>query len=97
MTLSLIRKPSSWIPIALSLAMLVLESFYLLNILHADPTGDEGLGAHLFQLWLPLEAIIVMYFSVKWLPKERKEAFPIFIIQIILVIAVCTPVFYFRW
>jgi hypothetical protein len=87
---SLIKKPSAWIPIVLSLVMLTVIDLYLANILHTNPTGDEGLGAHLFQIWLPLEVIMIIFFSVKWL-KASKQAL------LILVIAVCAPVFYFRW
>jgi len=97
MTSSLIKKPSAWFPILLSYAMLLILVLYLTNILHPDPTGDEGLGAHLFQIWLPLEIIMILYFSAKWLFKEFKQALPIFLTQIILVIAVCTPVFLFHW
>jgi len=56
---------------------------------------DEGTPAHLFQIWLSLEMIMILFFAVKWLPQKPKQASFIFLIQIIAVLAVCFPVFYF--
>lgn len=92
-----IKKVSAWIPIILSLIMLVILGMYLTGVLLPDPTGDEGLGAHLFQIWLVLEAVMIPFFAVKWLPKAPKQALLIIVVQVALVIAVCAPVFYFNW
>ncbi len=97
MKISLIKKPGAWIPIVLSFIMLIVLGMYLTGVLPPDPTGDEGLGAHLFQIWLVLEALMILFFAVKWFSKSPKQAFLILITQIALVLAVCAPVFYFNW
>ncbi|MDO8522455.1 MAG: hypothetical protein Q7S08_04185 [bacterium] len=101
------KKPSAWIPIALSLAMLT----FILTLLaiqgvptpSADGTcigtcgrqnKDEGVGAHLFQLWLVLEVLMIPFFAVKWLPRAPKQTLAVLAIQIIAVLATCFPVFY---
>lgn len=95
---SLLRKTSAWLPIALSLAMLA----FLLILLgvHGLPTPDEnkdeGVAAHLFQLWLFVEAAMLAVFAVKWLPREPKPALIILVIQILAVALACFPVFYFQ-
>jgi len=77
--------------------MLAAIWMYLVKIIPPDPTGDEGVGAHLFQFWLVLETVMIPFFAIRWLPKAGKQALPILAIQIILVFIVCAPVFYFHW
>ena len=83
---------------ALSLAMLV----FLLTLLsmHGVPTPeenkDEGVAAHLFQLWLVLEAVMIPFFALRWLPQAPKDAALVLLLQIAAVIAPVAPVFYFH-
>ena len=94
--ISIIKKPSAWIPIALSLVVLaaMLISFALFGPPVRQP--DEGTGAHLFQIWLVLEVFMVGFFAIKWLPQKPKPAFLVLVIQIVAVLAACAPVFYFK-
>ena len=91
---SIIKNPSAWIPIALSLA--VLASMLIYIGIAGAPTRqpDEGTAAHLFQIWLVLEALMVGFFAVKWLPQMPKQALLVLVIQIVAVLAACAPVFY---
>ncbi len=43
---------------------------------------DEGIGAHLFQLWLVLEPLMVGFFAVTWLPRAPAQALFIMVLQI---------------
>jgi hypothetical protein len=92
MAMSLIKRPSAWIPIALSLMWVAFWIFYLVMFGPPRPEPDEGTAAHLFQLWLVLEALLLLYFTIRWLPPRPKQALPILILQIALVIVVCAPV-----
>jgi hypothetical protein len=57
----LIKKPSAWLPILLSLGMLALIACVWATAgLAREP--DEGTPAHIFQLWLALEAILIAFF-----------------------------------
>ena len=95
---SLLKKPSAWVPIALSLAMLVFIFSYIaiVGISAPDQNADEGVAAHLFQLWLVLEVLMVSFFAIKWLSQRPKEALFVLAIQIIAVLAACAPVFIFE-
>ncbi|MDO8521419.1 MAG: hypothetical protein Q7S52_04850 [bacterium] len=96
--ISILKKPSAWIPIALSLAMLA----FLVTLLsmHGIPTSDEnkdeGVAAHLFQLWLVLEAVMIPYFAVRWLAQAPKDASLVLALQIALVLLAAAPVFYLQ-
>jgi len=93
----LIKKPSAWIPIALSIVMLSVIGLYLTNVLPPDPTGDEGVGAHLFQIWLMLEVIFIPIFVIINITKNLRQTLLTLVIQVLLVLVVCAPVFYFKW
>ncbi len=91
-----IKNPSAWIPVALSLAMLafILSILSMYGIPTPDPNADEGVGAHLFQIWLVLEVLMIGFFAVKWLPQMPKQALFVLTLQILAVLAACFPVFY---
>ncbi len=92
----ILKRPSAWIPIALALA--VLASMLVTLALSGPPVpqADEGVGAHLFQIWLVFEVFSIVFFALKWLPQHPKQAFFILAIQIIAVVAACVPVFMLR-
>ena len=90
---SLIKKPTAWIPLALSLVMIVIFLGYFFSAGVPKPETDEGTGAHLFQIWLLLEIILIPLFAIKWLPREPKHAWPILALQLILALLVMAPVF----
>ena len=92
---SLIKKPSAWIPIVIPLI------FFAYLVIHIAIFGivreaDEGTGAHLFQLWLVLEPLMVGFFAVKWFPRAPKQALLILALQIAAALLACAPVFYFK-
>ena len=91
---SLLKKPSAWVPVVLSLAMLtfILTLLAMHGVPAPQPDADEGTAAHLFQIWLVLEVLMVTFFAAKWLPKTPKEALVVLAIQISAVLAACAPV-----
>ena len=58
------------------------------------PQSDEGTEAHLFQLWLLTEVIVVGFFAAKWFTKAPKQAAMILVFQVLLILAACAPVIY---
>ena len=93
---SLLKKPSAWVPVALSLGVLAAMLFCIAVFGVPAHEKDEGVGAHLFQMWLVVEAVMIAFFAIKWLPQKPKQAISILAIQTIAVLAACFPVFYFR-
>ena len=93
---SIIKKPSAWIPIVLSLAVLAMMLIYIAISGPPVHQADEGTGAHLFQIWLVLEMLTIAFFAISWLPRAPKQTLIILAIQIIVALAACAPVFYFN-
>jgi hypothetical protein len=91
---SIIKRPSAWIPIAMSLIVLAmfLIGIAMFGAPHREP--DEGTGAHLFQIWLALEVLTVAFFAIKWLPQAPKQAAFVLAIQIVAALAACAPVYF---
>jgi len=58
--------------------------------------GDEGPVAHLFQIWLVLEVVMVSFFAIRWLPQSFRSALPVLALQIAAVAIACAPVAYFH-
>ncbi|OGG55803.1 hypothetical protein A3D71_00705 [Candidatus Kaiserbacteria bacterium RIFCSPHIGHO2_02_FULL_55_20] len=84
----LLKRPAAWIPIALSLGMLAFILIYIATYGISPPTpdADEGTPAHLFQLWLVLEALMIVFFAIKWLSRNLKEALKVLALQIAAVL-----------
>ena len=93
--ISTLKRPSAWIPIAMSLAILamVIANIGIFGVVNG---ADEGAAAHIFQIWLVLEILMVAFFAIKWLPKRPKGTLFVLAIQIVAVLAACAPVFYFK-
>ncbi len=73
---------SAWIPLATSLFLI------LLGVRHAALYGlvreaDEGTEAHLFQILMPLQALVIAYFAVTWLPRSPRLALGILAAQVL--------------
>jgi len=76
----LLRTPAAWLPIVMSLASL------LLVVVHVATHGigreaDEGTAAHLYQLLMAGQMLIVLYFAVRWLPRAPKQAMLVLVLQ----------------
>ena len=70
---SLIKQPSAWLPLAMSLAALtlVLGHAAVYGIVHES---DEGAAAHVWQILMAAQLPIVAYFLLKWLPRRPGES-----------------------
>ena len=93
--ISIIKKPSAWIPIAIPLVFFAYLVIFITSygIVREE---DEGVGAHLFQLWLVLEPLMVGFFAVKWLPAAPKQALLVLALQIVAALLPIAVVFSFK-
>lgn len=91
-----LKHPTTWLPVALSL--IVIAAFLIGIALNGPPMRepDEGVGAHLFQIWLLVEFLMIAFFALTRLSQQPKQGILILTLQIIAVIAACFPVYYFR-
>jgi hypothetical protein len=82
---SLLKRASAFVPLAISGLLLVLILLYLARMGGARQP-DEGAEAHLFQLLMPLQVLIIAFFAWKWLPRNPKAARQILAMQISAVV-----------
>jgi len=79
---SLLKQPSAWIPIAISLAALIfLLGYAAIHGITQTPNADEGAPARIFQLLMVGQFPIIAYFAIKWLPKRPKQSLFILALQ----------------
>jgi hypothetical protein len=59
--------------------------------------ADEGTAAHLWQLLMAGQVPVVLFFALKWLPKEPKRALLILVVQVGAALVAMFPVWWFQW
>jgi hypothetical protein len=102
MNLSLLKKPSAFLPLLMSAAALSLLIGYFVTGPHAPnlvtengiTRQDEGTAAHLWQLLMGLQLPIILYFALRWLPQQPKAALMVLAAQFVAGVAAAFPVWY---
>jgi hypothetical protein len=93
---SLLKRPSGFLPVAMSLAALTTVLIFLaLN--GPAPQEDEGAAAHIWQILMAAQAPIVLFFAIKWMPQSPRQAVPVLALQVGAAIAAIAPVFLLHW
>jgi hypothetical protein len=77
---SLLKQPSAWIPLAMSLTALMFLLGYV-AIFGIVQHADEGSPARIFQLIMVAQLPIAAYFAFKWLPKRPIQALLVLALQ----------------
>ena len=70
---TLLRKPSAWLPMLMSLVALALVLDFLVRY-GVAPQEDEGAHARIFQLLMVAQAITIGFFAFRWVPEAPKPA-----------------------
>jgi hypothetical protein len=92
--LALLRRPSAFVPLLISAGFLTAFAIGIVGgTLVRQP--DEGTGAHLFQILMPLQVLIIVLFAATWLPKRPLPALRVLALQGCGLLAVLAIV-YFR-
>jgi len=95
MNASLMKQPSAFLPIAMSVAALALVLGHV-AIFGVVREADEGTTAHLWQLLLAGQVPVVAYFALKWLPRDPGKALRVLALQFVAALAACAPVYWFH-
>lgn len=88
--MSLARKPSAFLPIAMSLCALAVVGVAVLNGVHRE--ADEGAAAHIWQLLTAGQLPILAFFAFKWLGRDRSAALSVLALQLVGFGAALLPV-----
>jgi hypothetical protein len=93
MKIQLWKKPSAFVPVAMSLVALAIVSGHALRLGIAHE-ADEGAAAHIFQLLMAAQVPIVGYFALKWLQEVPIQALQILALQAGAALAAFASVFF---
>ncbi|MEO7658810.1 MAG: hypothetical protein ABIV48_04270 [Pyrinomonadaceae bacterium] len=96
MGLSLLKKPSAFLPVLMSSASFFLVVGHV-AIYPLVCETDEGTPAHIFQLLMGLQVPIVGYFAMRWLTTKPRQAAAILLLQAVAGIAAFAAVFIMEW
>ena len=94
--MTLLKHPSAFLPVVMSLGALATVLLYL-AVNGPAPQADEGTAAHIWQLLMAAQVPIVAFFAFKWMPESPRRAVPVLVLQAIAAVAALAPVFLLRW
>jgi hypothetical protein len=95
MNASLLKKPSGFMPLVMSLSALLLVVGHI-AIFGIVREADEGAAAHIWQLLMAGQLPIIAFFAIKWLPRNPRQASIVLALQFVAALAAMAPVFYFN-
>lgn len=90
-----IKRPSAFIPLAMSLTALALVLGHI-AIYGAVREADEGATAHLWQILMAGQLPVLVFFAIRWLPRAPRPALGVLALQAGAVLASMAPVFFFN-
>jgi len=91
-----LKRPSAFLPIALSLGALVTIAVVLAS--HGSaPQADEGTAAHIWQLLMAGQIPVVLYHAIRWVPEYPRQAVPVLALQVLAALAALAPVYALGW
>ena len=91
MDFTLLKKPSAWLPVAMSVVALALVAGEL-ALYGIERGGDEGAVAHTWQLLMAGQVPLIAYFAINWLRQAPRQAALIVILQVAAGMAALAPV-----
>ena len=95
---AMMRRPSAYLPVAMSLAALAMVLGAVAvglargGAIARDP--DEGAIAHLFQSLMTVQWPIMLFFALKWLRRAPRETLEVLGLQAVAWLAGCAPVYF---
>ena len=92
---SILRQPSAFLPLAMSLTALTLVLVHI-AVFGAAREADEGTTAHLWQILMAAQLPVLVFFAIKWLPRAPRQTLYVLGLQAGAVLASMAPVFYFN-
>jgi hypothetical protein len=93
---SLLKHPSAFVPVAMSLAALATVVIHVARFGTARQV-DEGAAAHIWQLLMALQLPVIATFAIKWLPRARWQGIAVLALQAGAMLAALAPVWYLNF
>ena len=93
MNISIMKEPSAFLPLAMSLAALATVLVHV-AMFGVAREADEGTAAHIWQILMTAQIPIVAFFAIKWLPQTPRQALLVLTLQAGAALAALAPVFF---
>lgn len=93
---TLLKRPTAFIPIAMSLGALATV-LVALGAHGPARQPDEGAAAHLWQLLMATQIPVIIFFAARSVPESPRRALPVLGLQIVAALAAAAPVFLLHW
>ncbi len=90
--LSLVKRPSAFLPVAMSFAAMAVVLGHVLTV-GAVREPDEGAAAHIWQILMAGQIPIVLFFALRWLPVKPRQTLFVLALQAAAGLAALAPVF----
>jgi hypothetical protein len=94
MNFSTLKQPSALIPLAISLASLSLVLGHAAFFQYAD---QANVMLHLSQLLMAGQLLLIAFFAVRWLPRDREQALLVVVLQFVVWLTAAVPVFLLKF
>ena len=78
---TLLRRPSAYLPLAISFVSLMAIILYVV-VYGVVRHADEGAPARLFQLAMLVQAFIIGFFALTWVPRYPGPALQVLAVQV---------------
>ncbi|MFY9561823.1 MAG: hypothetical protein WAQ52_16435 [Terriglobales bacterium] len=90
---AIVRHPSAFLPLAMSLTALalVLSHIAMFGVVRE---ADEGATAHIWQLLMAGQMPVLAFFAIKWLPRAPRQTLYVLALQAGAALASMAPVFF---
>lgn len=93
---ALLKRPSGFVPVAMSVAALATVVGYV-AMFGTARQADEGTAAHVWQLLMVGQVPVMAFFAIRWLPTNPRQALLVLGIQVGAALAAMFPVWWFQW
>jgi hypothetical protein len=90
------RRPSAFLPIAMSLAALTLVLGHI-AMFGTAREADEGAAAHLWQLLMVGQIPVLAFFAIKWLPRSPRQTLYVLALQVGAALTSIAHVYLLNW
>ena len=95
---AIVRQPSAYVPLAMSLtALALLLGALVTGLIQHHPLvreADEGTLAHIWQLLMAGQLPVLLYFAIRWLPRAPRQTLYVLMLQAGAVLASMAPVYF---
>ncbi len=89
----LFKRPSAFLPVAMSLAALAVVVISLATS-GGVREADEGALAHTWQLLMAGQLPVMAFFAYRWLPSAPRAVVPVLAVQVAALVAALAPVYF---